>query len=44
MHSVRRWAFERLSAAEEQQVFVVFIVVAVVSSVGIYWYMRNRMR
>ena len=41
---VVRRALERLDVVEEQWILAAFIVVAVVSAVAVYWYMRSKMR
>ena len=41
---VVRRALERLSNAEEHWILAAFVVVAAVSAVAVYWYMRSKMR
>ena len=41
---VVRQTLGRLSAVEEHWILAAFVVIAVVSAVAVYWYMRSKMR
>ena len=44
MSGLGQWASERVSAAEMNLVWIIFVISAVALTTGCYWYMRAKMR